>query len=199
MQLIIKRAFDLLIAFSVLVAFLPILVIISIMIYFIDGSPVFFLQDRPGLNENIFKIIKFRTMRIQKANQELSDMQRLTHIGQYLRKYSLDEVPQLLNVLKGELSIVGPRPLLVEYLPLYSARQKKRHTVKPGITGWAQINGRNAIDWESKFELDIWYVENWSLLLDLKIIILTFAKIFKPSGINASNDVTMDKFKGIDS
>jgi undecaprenyl phosphate N,N'-diacetylbacillosamine 1-phosphate transferase len=161
-----------------------------------DGFPVLFTQDRPGFHEKIFKIFKFRTMKTQKNGENLPDHQRMTKIGSFMRKTSLDELPQLFNVIKGELSLVGPRPLLVEYLPLYNNKQKKRHLVKPGITGWAQVNGRNAISWEQKFDYDVWYVENWSLALDLKILALTFFKVIKRSGVNASSEITMEKFKG---
>jgi lipopolysaccharide/colanic/teichoic acid biosynthesis glycosyltransferase len=194
-QLGLKKIFDLLVALILIIFLSPLLLIISIIILAIDGSPVLFKQLRPGLNEKIFRVLKFRTMHLLKEDTE-SNNQSVTRLGQFLRKTSLDELPQLLNVLKGELSLVGPRPLLVEYLPLYNERQKKRHSVKPGITGWAQVNGRNAISWEQKFEYDLWYVENWSFLLDLKIIYLTFLKAIKPAGINASDNVTMDKFKG---
>lgn len=135
-------------------------------------------------------------MKTQKNGENLPDHQRMTKIGSFMRKTSLDELPQLFNVIKGELSLVGPRPLLVEYLPLYNNKQKKRHLVKPGITGWAQVNGRNAISWEQKFDYDVWYVENWSLALDLKILALTFFKVIKRSGVNASSEITMEKFKG---
>lgn len=196
MHLFLKRIIDLTVSIVLLILLFPILFITSLLILFFDGRPILFTQDRPGLNEKIFKIFKFRTMRAQQANQYLSDHQRMTALGSFIRKTSIDELPQLINVVKGDLSLVGPRPLLVEYLPLYNEQQKKRHSVKPGITGWAQINGRNAINWEKKFEYDIWYVENWSVLLDIKIILLTLIKIFKGSGVNASNDVTMDTFKG---
>lgn len=196
MQILLKRLIDLVVAATLIIILSPIIITFSLLILIFDGRPVFFTQDRPGLNEKIFKIYKFRTMRNQLAGQELKDHQRMTLLGSFIRKTSIDELPQLINVIKGELSLVGPRPLLVEYLPLYNERQKKRHNVKPGITGWAQINGRNAISWEQKFEYDIWYVENWNLALDFKIIFLTFVKLIKPSGINASNNVTMEKFKG---
>lgn len=199
-QLFIKRLIDLVVATILLIILSPIIIFLALLILFFNGRPIFFTQQRPGFNGKIFKIYKFRTMRNQLADkltqQELKDHQRITALGAFVRKTSLDELPQLMNVIKGDLSLVGPRPLLVEYLPLYNERQKKRHSVKPGITGWAQINGRNAISWEEKFKYDIWYVENWSLVLDFKIIFLTFFKLFKPAGINVSNNVTMDKFKG---
>lgn len=196
MQVFLKRVFDIIIATALVVVLSPLFALTAILILIFDGRPVFFTQDRPGLNDKIFKIYKFRTMHIQPANHDQTDNQRMTSLGAFIRKSSLDELPQLINVIIGDLSLVGPRPLLVEYLHLYNKRQQKRHSVKPGITGWAQINGRNAISWEQKFEYDIWYVENWSLLLDFKIMFLTFVKLIKPAGINASNDVTMEKFKG---
>ena len=162
------------------------------------GSPILFRQLRPGLNEKIFGIYKFRTMTNEKdANGELlPDEQRLVGVGKFIRSISLDELPQIFNVLKGEMSFVGPRPLLIEYLELYNEKQKKRHDVKPGITGWAQVNGRNAISWEQKFELDVWYVDNQSFLLDIKILWLTFLKVIKRSDISSSTTVTMEKFEG---
>lgn len=195
-QLLLKYFFDFIIALFLLIILSPLLIICSLIILLFNGRPIFFIQERPGLNEKIFKIYKFRTMDIVKNGNTLPDHQRMTQLGRLLRKTSIDELPQLFNVLRGELSLVGPRPLLVEYLPLYTHRQKKRHQMKPGITGWAQVNGRNTISWEEKFEYDIWYIENWSLMLDFKIILLTILKVFKPSGINASDSVTMEKFKG---
>jgi lipopolysaccharide/colanic/teichoic acid biosynthesis glycosyltransferase len=195
-QLFFKKVLDFSVAFILLLFLWPLLLLISIFLLTFEGKPVMFRQLRPGLNEKIFEIFKFRTMHVFQANMELSDHERMSALGRFIRKTSLDELPQLYNVLRGDLSLVGPRPLLVEYLPLYNTKQKKRHLVKPGITGWAQVNGRNAISWEQKFEYDVWYVENWSLLLDLKIIFLTFFKILKPSGVNASDSVTMEKFKG---
>lgn len=194
-QIFLKKVLDLSVALLLIICLWPLFLILSLLILFIDGAPVLFKQARPGLNEKIFHVFKFRTMHELK-NDTWSNNQSVTRLGQFMRKTSLDELPQLFNVIKGELSLVGPRPLLVEYLPLYNERQKKRHSVKPGITGWAQVNGRNAISWEQKFEYDVWYVENWSFLLDLKIIFLTFLKIIKPAGVNASDNVTMEKFKG---
>lgn len=195
-QFLLKRTIDLCVALIVLLLSSPILVFCYFIIRFIDGYNPIFYQSRPGLHGKIFKIFKFQTMRPQKIGENLPDHQRMTPLGNFLRKTSLDELPQLFNVLKGDLSLVGPRPLLVEYLPLYNAEQAKRHNVLPGITGWAQVNGRNAITWEEKFKLDVWYVENWSLMLDLKILVLTAFKVLNRSGVNAKSNVTMEKFKG---
>ncbi|MBY0414794.1 MAG: sugar transferase [Bdellovibrionales bacterium] len=195
-QTFLKRSLDLLIASSILILASPIFIACSLAIVIFDGFPVLFTQDRPGFHGKIFKIFKFRTMNVQRPGEDLSDHHRMTKLGTFMRKTSLDELPQVLNVIKGDLSLVGPRPLLIEYLPLYNERQKKRHTMKPGITGWAQVNGRNTISWEQKFDYDVWYVENWSLGLDLKILVLTFLKVAKRSGVNASSQVTMEKFKG---
>ena len=162
------------------------------------GKPILFRQKRPGYKEKIFGIYKFRTMtnEVDEKGILLPDEQRLKGIGKFIRSTSLDELPQLFNVLKGEMSFVGPRPLLIEYLPLYNSDQKRRHDVKPGITGWAQVNGRNAISWEEKFNYDIWYVDNHSFLLDMKIMWMTFLKVIKRSDISSSSSVTMEKFKG---
>jgi undecaprenyl phosphate N,N'-diacetylbacillosamine 1-phosphate transferase len=162
------------------------------------GKPLFFRQKRPGFKEKIFSIYKFRTMtnEVDENGNLLSDEKRLKGFGKFVRSTSLDELPQLFNVLLGDMSFVGPRPLLVEYLDLYTIKQKKRHNVKPGITGWAQVNGRNAISWEEKFELDVWYVENQSFWLDMKILWLTFLKVVKRSDINSDTSITMEKFKG---
>lgn len=198
MEFCMKRIFDFLLSLLLLIVFLPILLIVSIIVFFSLGSPIFFNQLRPGINESIIKVKKFRTM---SENQNISgnlleDDERLTSVGRALRKLSLDELPQLLNVLKGEMSFVGPRPLLMEYLELYDDRQKKRHDVRPGITGWAQVNGRNAISWEQKFEYDVWYVENQSFWLDIKILFMTVMKVFKSEGISQDGQATMTKFKG---
>ncbi|AGH95680.1 sugar transferase [Pseudobdellovibrio exovorus] len=192
-----KFIFDFTIALILLLLLSPILIVFSILILLIEGRPVFFTQPRPGLNSKIFNIYKFRTMS-NSANtlNSSEDYQRITRLGSFLRRTSIDELPQLFNVLKGELSLVGPRPLLVEYIPLYNERQKKRHCVKPGITGWAQVNGRNAITWEEKFDLDVWYAENWSITLDIKILFLTFFKVIRPKDIDSSQGITMEKFKG---
>lgn len=162
------------------------------------GAPILFKQQRPGLNGKPFQLYKFRTMTDKRdsAGKLMPDCERLTSFGRFLRKYSLDELPQLFNVIKGDLSLVGPRPLLMEYLPLYTKEQAKRHLVKPGITGWAQVNGRNAISWEEKFKLDVWYVENQTFLLDFKILFLTFWKVATSEGVNQSTNVTMESFKG---
>lgn len=194
----IKRFFDFLIALTALVILSPVILITAILIHFKLGSPILFTQDRPGLNGNVFKMMKFRSMLdAQDANgNPLPDEQRMTTFGALLRSTSLDELPGLINVLKGDMSLVGPRPLLVEYLPLYNQEQAKRHNVRPGITGWAQVNGRNAISWEDKFKLDVWYVENQSLLLDLKILLLTVKKVFVREGIASDGHVTIEKFKG---
>lgn len=177
---------------------LPLFLFIAILVGLYIGSPVFFRQDRPGRNSIIFSIVKYRTM-LDTTNLEgdlLSDKERLTKFGQFLRSSSFDELPALWNVLKGEMSFVGPRPLLVKYLPLYSERQSRRHEVKPGITGWAQINGRNSISWEDRLEMDVWYVENRSLSLDIKILWKTIFRVFKRDGINQDGYATMPDFKG---
>jgi sugar transferase EpsL len=194
----IKRIFDTLISFFALIVLSPVLLLISIMVINKFGWPVFFTQTRPGHKGKPFKIIKFRTMTNEKdENGELlSEELRITPFGMWLRSTSLDELPELVNVLKGEMSIVGPRPLLMEYLPLYDAYQKRRMDLKPGITGWAQVNGRNAIPWPEKFKMDIWYVDNQSLWLDIKIIFLTLKKVISREGISHENEVSMPKFKG---
>ena len=186
---------------SALIGFLllsPLFIIITIGLFFANQGKPFFFQVRPGKDGIFFKIIKFKTMNDKKdANGNLlSDAERLTKIGIFVRKTSIDEIPQLLNVIKGDMSLIGPRPLLTQYLPLYNEFQKRRHEVKPGITGWAQVNGRNAISWNQKFEYDVWYVDNVSFILDLKIIFYTFKKVFKSEGISASDNVTMEVFKG---
>jgi len=194
----LKRVFDIILALILIVLFSPIYIIVSILILIKMGRPILFRQKRPGLHEKIFGIYKFRTMTNEKDEHGalLPDEQRLVGIGKTIRSLSLDELPQLFNVLKGDMSFVGPRPLLVEYLPLYNERQKKRHDVKPGITGWAQVNGRNAISWEEKFELDVWYVEHQSFWLDMKILWMTFLKVVKRSDISSESSATMEKFRG---
>lgn len=193
-----KPLIDKTVAGILLLLTLPITLLVSGLLYFYNDGKPFFFQLRPGLHGQIFRIWKFKTMndRKNKQGELLPDHERLTTVGKWVRKTSLDELPQLINVLKGDMSLVGPRPLLVEYLPLYNPRQRRRHEVKPGITGWAQINGRNAISWQQKFEYDVWYVENLSFFLDLKILWLTAMKVVKSEGINASQTTTMEKFTG---
>ncbi len=193
-----KPLFDRILALILIIILSPIMIVVAILIYLWDGRPVIFTQKRPGFHEKIFKIYKFRTMTNErdKDGNLLPDAERLKGIGKIIRSLSLDELPQLFNVLKGDMSFIGPRPLLIEYLPLYNERHKKRHNVKPGITGWAQVNGRNAISWEQKFEYDVWYVENLSFLLDMKILWMTVLKVLKRSGISQDGHATMEKFKG---
>ena len=194
----IKFFFDILFSLIGLFILTPLIILISISIFLEMGRPIFYLQKRPGLNGKIFKIIKFRTMSnpINKNGEYLSEIKRISKIGSFLRRTSLDEIPELINILKGEMSFIGPRPLLVEYLPLYSVEQFKRHNVKPGLSGWAQINGRNTINWEKKFDLDLWYVRNISFILDLKIFFLTFLYILKQNKINHKDGLSMPLFKG---
>lgn len=193
-----KRLMDALVAIMALLLLLPVLVLLGLLIRFKLGSPVLFRQVRPGMGGRPFQMAKFRTMTDARDSEGelLPDSDRLTPFGQFLRATSLDELPELWNVLKGDMSLVGPRPLLMEYLPLYSDRQARRHEVRPGITGWAQINGRNALSWEEKFELDVWYVDNRSLWLDIKILFLTVWKVVKRDGISQKGEVTMSKFTG---
>lgn len=193
-----KRVFDFIVAFCTLLTLLPVIVIVALLIRFKLGSPILFTQDRPGLNGKIFKMMKFRTMldATDKQGNLLPDNERMTKLGSFLRSTSLDELPGLFNVLKGEMSLVGPRPLLVQYLPLYNKEQARRHDVRPGITGWAQVNGRNAISWEDKFKFDVWYVDNQSFWLDIKILFLTVKKVFVREGISADGHVTIEPFKG---
>jgi len=195
---IVKPTFDFLAAFFGLIILAPIFVIVTIGLMIANKGTPFFFQKRPGKNERIFSIIKFKSMNDKKNSegQLLPDAQRLTVVGSFVRKTSLDELPQLLNVLKGDMSFVGPRPLLPEYLPLYNGRQRKRHNVKPGITGWAQVNGRNAIGWEQKFEYDVWYVAHQSFALDLKILFLTLKKVVVSEGISSNGQATAEAFKG---
>lgn len=193
-----KRTFDLIFAMVGLTAILPLLLLLVLLIKVRMGSPVFFRQVRPGLHGVPFTMLKFRTMTNDldaQGNLKLDD-QRLNWLGRFLRKTSLDELPELINVLKGEMSIVGPRPLLMQYLDRYTPEQARRHEVKPGVTGWAQINGRNAISWEEKFTLDVWYVDHQSLWLDLKILFMTIAKVFRREGINQPGQATMEEFMG---
>lgn len=190
--------FDIAVSSLILMFFGPIMLLVAVFIRRKLGKPVLFRQVRPGLNGKPFEMFKFRTMRDARDSQGrlLPDEQRMTSLGQFLRSTSIDELPELINVLKGDMSLVGPRPLLMEYLPLYSKEQMRRHDVRPGITGWAQINGRNAISWQKKFELDLWYVENQSLWLDLKILFLTVWKVLKKSDINQAGQATVEPFNG---
>lgn len=194
----LKRFFDLVVSAFALIVFSPVIVIVAWQISRKLGTPVLFKQTRPGLNGKPFTMIKFRTMRdaVDKSGTPLPDSERMTSFGNFLRSTSLDELPELWNVLKGDMSLVGPRPLLIEYLPLYSKEQARRHEVRPGVTGWAQINGRNAISWEEKFKLDVWYVDNQSFWLDIKILFLTIKKVFIKDGISADGHVTMPPFEG---
>ncbi|MGJ1285276.1 sugar transferase [Sphingobacterium spiritivorum] len=194
----LKRLIDFLVALTGLILISPIFLIVMISLYLANQGKPFFFQARPGINGKIFMIIKFKTMNDKKDKNGalLSDAERLTPIGAFVRKTSLDEIPQLINVLKGNMALIGPRPLLPQYLPLYSEEQKRRHDVRPGITGWAQINGRNAISWKRKFELDVWYVNNISFLLDLKIFFLTIKKVFVREGISQDGQATMEIFNG---
>ena len=194
----IKRSFDIIFSLTVLIMLSPIFLIIAILVKIKLGGHIFFVQERIGMYNRPFKMYKFRTMRNTKdsSGNLLSDNERLTKFGKILRSTSLDELPEFFNILRGEMSLIGPRPLLPEYLPLYSGEQIKRHNVPPGLTGWAQINGRNSISWTEKFELDVWYVENWSLKLDLKIFFLTIVKVIKREDINQESTVTMEAFNG---
>lgn len=194
----IKRIFDLSMVLIGLIFIWPLLIILALTNYVVHGSPILFKQVRPGLNEKPFLFYKFRSMTNERDQNGglLPDEDRLTTYGEWLRKTSLDELPSLFNVLKGDMSLVGPRPLLMEYLPLYNEFQKKRHDVRPGITGWAQVNGRNDISWQRKFEMDMYYVKNQSLGLDLKVLFLTLNAIIRREGINAKNHKTMPKFRG---
>ncbi|MAG77387.1 MAG: sugar transferase [Colwelliaceae bacterium] len=193
-----KRLFDFLVALTLLLALSPLILITALLVHIKLGSPVLFSQSRPGLHGKIFKMYKFRSMTSEtdELGNLLPDSERLTSFGKFLRASSLDELPGLWNVLIGHMSLVGPRPLLVEYLPLYSSEQAKRHNVRPGITGWAQVNGRNALTWQKKFALDVWYVEHQSFLLDIKILLLTVVKVLKRSDISAEGQATMSKFTG---
>lgn len=193
-----KRIFDLLVAIPVLLVFSPLLAVLALLVRVKLGTPVFFRQQRPGLHGKPFTMVKFRTMTdaCDAEGNILPDAERLTRFGKFLRSSSLDELPELWNVLKGEMSLVGPRPLLMKYLPLYSAEQSRRHEVQPGVTGWAQVNGRNALSWEQKFAYDVWYVDNLSFWLDLKILLLTVRKIIVREGISQAGQATMEEFRG---
>jgi lipopolysaccharide/colanic/teichoic acid biosynthesis glycosyltransferase len=195
---LIKRIFDIVIACMLLIVLSPIIFLVALLVRWNLGSPVFFRQNRPGLDGNIFQMIKFRTMLelTDSKGEVMGDDCRITHLGKFLRSCSLDELPELWNVIKGEMSLVGPRPLLVEYLPLYNETQKRRHAVKPGITGLTQINGRNALAWNEKFDLDVWYVDNHSLWLDVKILLLTIKKVLIREGITSDGSITAEKFGG---
>jgi undecaprenyl phosphate N,N'-diacetylbacillosamine 1-phosphate transferase len=193
-----KRIIDLLLALIGITLLIPLFIIVTVGLFFANQGKPFFFQIRPGKKERLFKIIKFKTMNDKKDSDGnlLSDSERLTKIGSFVRKTSLDEIPQLINVLKGDMSLVGPRPLLPQYLPLYNEFQNRRHEVKPGITGWAQVNGRNAISWKQKFEYDVWYVDRVSLSLDFKIVLFTIKKVFIKEGISQEGEVSMEAFKG---
>jgi lipopolysaccharide/colanic/teichoic acid biosynthesis glycosyltransferase len=194
----LKRFFDFITALFALIILFPFFCLILMFLIISNSGKPFFFQIRPGKNEKLFRVIKFKTMNDKKDSNGdfLPDSERITKTGNFIRKTSLDEIPQLINVLKGDMSLIGPRPLLVEYLELYNDNERLRHSVKPGITGWAQINGRNAISWKKKLELDVWYVNNLSFFLDLKIFLGTFKKVLKSEDISANNHVTMEKFNG---
>jgi lipopolysaccharide/colanic/teichoic acid biosynthesis glycosyltransferase len=193
-----KPLIDFIAAFAAFIVLSPLFIIVTLLLFFANQGKPFFVQARPGKHGKVFRILKFKTMNDRKDEQGnlLPDSERLTLIGSIVRKTSLDEIPQLLNVLIGDMSLIGPRPLLVEYLPLYNEMQRRRHEAKPGITGWAQVNGRNAISWEQKFDYDVYYVDNISFLLDVKIILLTLVNVFRGKGISQQGSVTMEKFKG---
>ncbi|WP_346795492.1 sugar transferase [Halomonas sp. Bachu 37] len=193
----LKRQFDFITSLTGLILLSPVLVVVALMIRYKMGSPIFFRQTRPGLYGKPFEIIKFRSMRdaYDKHGRRLTEKERLTPFGRRLRSTSLDELPELWNVLKGDMSLVGPRPLLMEYLPFYSTYQSRRHEVRPGVTGWAQVNGRNTITWDRKFDYDVWYVDNRNFLLDIKILLLTVKKVFVREGISHSSEVAMPNFK----
>lgn len=197
-NLAIKRLCDVIVALGGIIILSPILLVCMILIKCKLGSPIFFKQRRIGKNNKEFEMIKFRTMKdsVDKDGNLLPDKERMTKLGMILRSLSIDELPEFINILKGEMSLIGPRPLLVEYLPLYNDKQIKRHDVTPGLTGWAQVNGRNSLSWCEKFELDVWYVENWSLYLDVRIFFLTFYKVFKREGISQEGQATMEYFNG---
>ena len=193
-----KRVFDIVLVLLSMPILIPTYILVALMVRFKLGSPVLFKQPRPGLNKQVFNMIKFRSMTMENDSSDvlLPDNNRLSPFGEFLRSTSLDELPSFWTVLKGEMSVVGPRPLLVEYLPLYSTKQARRHEVKPGITGWAQVNGRNAISWDEKFDLDVWYADNQSTLLDIKILYMTIKKVIARDGISAKNNATIPPFKG---
>ena len=198
MYRLFKRLADILVAILVLILASPVILFLIIFLAFANDGKPFFYQTRPGFGARPFRIVKFKTMNDKKDDQGnlLSDAERMTSVGKWVRSSSLDELPQFINVLKGDMSLVGPRPLLMQYLPLYNDLQNRRHEVKPGITGWAQVNGRNAIDWKTRFELDVWYVERQSFFLDIKILFMTFEKVFAREGVSAEGQVTVEYFKG---
>ncbi|MFN1215992.1 sugar transferase [Chryseobacterium kwangjuense] len=194
----LKRIIDFFIALVALILLSPVFIVVTVLLYIANQGKPFFFQARPGLNEKMFKIIKFKTMNDKKDAQGnyLPDSERLTPVGSFIRQTSLDELPQLINVLKGDMALIGPRPLLPQYLSLYNESQKRRHNIRPGITGWAQVNGRNAISWTKKFELDIWYIDNLSLATDGKVLLLTLKKVLKKEGINQAGQATAEAFNG---
>lgn len=193
-----KRAIDIGVAGCALLIALPVILIVTVILCFVNSGKPFFTQQRPGKGGKVFRVLKFKTMNDRRDSHGalLPDKDRLTRVGKFVRSTSLDELPQLINVVLGDMSLIGPRPLLVKYLPLYNARQARRHEVRPGITGWAQVNGRNAISWPERFELDVYYVEHLSFGLDMKILFMTVSKVFKREGISASGSATMESFKG---
>lgn len=195
---VFKRLFDFLAALLFIILTLPLIIIVASLLFVGNRGKVWFVQPRPGRNGEVFKLIKFRTMTDDRDafGNLLPDGERLTVVGRFIRKTSLDELPQLINVLKGDMSLIGPRPLLVDYLPLYDPVQRRRHEVRPGITGWAQVNGRNAISWREKFEYDVWYVDHVSFVVDVKILFLTVAKVFRAEGIGSATSETMERFYG---
>ncbi|MCQ9633954.1 sugar transferase [Chryseobacterium sp. WG14] len=197
-QFFFKRIIDFMIALIALILLSPVFIIVMVLLYFANQGKPFFVQTRPGLNEKMFNIIKFKTMNDKKDEKGnyLPDSERLTPVGSFIRQTSLDELPQLINVLKGDMALIGPRPLLPQYLSLYNESQKRRHNIRPGITGWAQVNGRNAISWTKKFELDIWYIDHLSFATDCKVVILTFKKVLKKEGINQVGQATIEAFNG---
>ncbi len=197
-RLFIKRSIDFCISLILLISISPIFVLLIIFLAFANKGKPFFIQRRPGKNEKIFSIVKFKTMNDKKDEhgELLPDKDRFTPVGNFIRKTSLDEIPQLINVLKGDMSLIGPRPLIIEYLPIYNETQKKRHNVRPGITGWAQVNGRNSITWKKKFEYDVWYVENYDFLLDIKIVGMTVKNVLQKKDVNMSEEQTSEWFNG---
>lgn len=197
-RIFIKRFIDIVFSGVALAALSPLLILTALLLFVVDGGSPLFMQERPGKGGRVFRVVKFKTMnnRRDQTGKLLPDSERITILGKFVRSTSLDELPQLVNVLVGDMSLVGPRPLLVKYLSLYNERQARRHEVRPGITGWAQVNGRNAISWQERFELDVYYVDNLSFWLDLKILFLTVRKVLKREGISSQNSVTMDAFKG---